>query len=77
MWVSPNSRGKKIGVNLITNLIEWARSQQMKEVALDVGTSNYYAKTLYLNMGFQSTGETSKLPSPRSHICEEQMILTL
>ena len=77
MWVSPNARGKKIGEGLITALLTWARSMHLKEVALDVGAKNLHATALYQKMGFKKSGAKSQLPSPRNHVCEEQMILSI
>ena len=77
MWVSPNARGKKIGEGLITALLTWARSMHLKEVALDVGAKNLHATALYQKMGFKKSEAKSQLPSPRNHVCEEQMILNI
>ena len=62
---------------LIESVIEWAREQNCRRVVLEVANENQAAIALYHACGFQPTGRTGTLPSPREHIIEHELELIL
>ncbi len=77
MWVSPNVRGRRVGEELINAIVAWARDAGFSRLLLDVADDNSPAIALYERLGFRPTGETSRYPSPRSHITEHRRARTL
>lgn len=77
LWVAPNARGQRVGEKLIGVVIDWARTNSYQRLVLDVGKHNGCAIALYQRMGFQPTGITNPMPSPREHIQEFEMALEL
>ena len=77
MWVAPEARRKDLGRKLIASVIEWAREQNCIRVVLDVANENQAAIALYHTCGFQPTGRSGTLPSPREHITEHELELML
>lgn len=77
MWVAPEARGKGVGEALIEAVISWCRSEGYTQLLLEVGDRNTFAMALYERKGFKATGRTSRFPSPRQHIEEHEMSLTL
>lgn len=77
MWVNPSARGMGVGSGLISQTIEWAKSEGCKVIKLDVADENFSAVKLYERMGFQVNGEVGSLPEPRTHIKEHQRELKL
>ena len=77
VWVSPAVRGAGLSDQLVTAAIDHARDMKFTRILLDVGASNRPAISLYERHGFLPTGATSTFPSPRSHIVEIQMALSL
>ena len=53
MYVKPEFRGKGINQKILHELIEWARSQNISEVRLEVYDENTIAKNSYLKAGFK------------------------
>jgi GNAT superfamily N-acetyltransferase len=53
MFVQPGYRGKRIGYNLLTNLISSARDSGYSEVLLDSGKFMSHAHDLYRTFGFK------------------------
>lgn len=60
MWVAPFARGRGVGDELVSAVIDWSRSQQPTRLILRVLRGNDRAATLYRRHGFefQSTGDT-------------------
>ena len=77
IWVAQQARGSGLSDALLLALVGHARARGFTRVLLDVGTQNTHAVRLYDRHGFVATGETSRLPEPRSHIQELQMALNL
>ena len=77
MWVSPENRGEGVGSTLIDAVVDFATSQGVARLALDVGDHNTSAISLYASKGFEPTGEVSSLDPPREHLCEHRRILRL
>ena len=77
MWVAPEARGHGIGGALVEAVADWARSQGLKQLALDVVDDNEPAIALYRRKGFKLTGESNALPPPREHIVEIRMAISL
>ncbi len=77
MWVAPVARGHGIGEALIEAVADWARSQGLKQFALDVIDDNEPAIALYRRKGFKPTGESNAFPPPREHIVEIRMAIGL
>ena len=77
MWVAPEARGRGIGEALIEAVVDWARSQGLKQLALDVIDDNEPAIALYRRKGFKPTGESNAFPPPREHIVEIRMAISL
>jgi ribosomal protein S18 acetylase RimI-like enzyme len=61
MWVSPAARGRGVGDQLITSVVEWARGAGAREVRLSVAEGNDSATALYRRKGFRDTGESAGL----------------
>jgi ribosomal protein S18 acetylase RimI-like enzyme len=68
MWVAPFARGRKVGDALVQAVIEWARGQRARCVALDVFASNERAIALYGRHGF-----TRIATAPKCAACESRM----
>jgi ribosomal protein S18 acetylase RimI-like enzyme len=77
IWVAPESRGTGLSDALLHAALAHARARGFARVLLDVGVENTQAIRLYERHGFASTGVTSCLPAPRSHIREMQMVVNL
>ncbi len=77
MWVAPEARGHGVGEALIEAVADWARSQGLKLLALDVIDDNEPAIALYRRKGFKPTGESNAFPPPREHIVEIRMAISL
>ena len=77
MWVAPTHRGQGIGDALVDAVTSWARAEGYARIRLDVADGNAPAVALYARKGFEATGETGRLPSPRDHITEHRRELTL
>ncbi len=77
MWVAPEARGRGVGKELVSAVVDWARSSGFKCLALDVADDNKPAVALYARLGFKPTGATTNLPPPREHISEHERVLEL
>lgn len=77
MWVAPDARGRGVGEALIQAVAHWARAAGHSRLLLDVADVNQPAVALYERMGFEPTGATGSLPSPREHIREHRRALDL
>jgi ribosomal protein S18 acetylase RimI-like enzyme len=77
MWVAPDARGKGVGDELIDAVASWAKADGFSRLVLDVADANASAIALYARKGFEPTGETGTLPSPRQHIREHRRALAL
>jgi len=77
MWVAPEARGHGIGGALVDAVADWARSQGLKQLVLDVIEDNEPAIALYRRKGFKPTGESNAFPPPREHIVEIRMAMSL
>jgi GNAT superfamily N-acetyltransferase len=77
MWVAPEARRAGVGGALVDAVIDWARSNGVRRLLLDVADHNAAAIALYARKGFKPNGEVSVMPPPREHICEHQRELRL
>jgi GNAT superfamily N-acetyltransferase len=77
MWVAPEIRRTGVGAALVDLVIEWARTNGMSRLLLDVADENAPAIALYDLKGFKPNGEVGALPAPRQHIREHQRELRL
>ena len=77
MWVSPQTRGRRVGEKLIASIISLAQAKSYRTLSLDVADENQSAIALYARMGFEPNGETGTLPEPREHILEHRRVLYL
>ena len=77
MWVAPEVRRRGVGGVLVDAVIEWARSNGVTRLFLDVADNNAPAIKLYSRKGFAPNGEVGTLPPPREHIREHQRELWL
>jgi len=77
MWVAPDARGTGVGDELIDAVAGWAESDGFLRLVLDVADANASAIELYARKGFEPTGDTGTLPSPRQHIREHRRALAL
>ena len=77
MWVAPDARGKGVGDELIDAVASWAEADGFSRLVLDVADANVSAIALYAGKGFEPTGDTGTLPSPRQHIREHRRALAL
>ncbi len=53
MYVKPAFRGQGINQKILHGLIDWAKSQHLTEVRLEVYDENKIAKNAYLKAGFK------------------------
>lgn len=53
MYVKPGFRGQGINKKILLGLIDWAKSQNLTEVRLEVYDENTVAKNAYLKAGFK------------------------
>jgi len=77
MWVAPEVRRRGVGGALVDAVIEWARSNGVTRLLLDVADNNAPAIELYTRKGFKPNGEVGTLPPPREFIREHQRELIL
>jgi GNAT superfamily N-acetyltransferase len=56
MWVDPRFRRQGIGDLLLRTVLDWAKTQQYREVFLWVTEVNSNAERLYVRNGFARTG---------------------
>ena len=77
MWVAPEARRRGIGADLIDAVVDWARSEGLARLLLDVGEANAPAIALYTQKGFVPNGVTGTLPPPREHVREVQLEMRL
>jgi ribosomal-protein-alanine N-acetyltransferase len=56
LCVRPESQGRGLSRRMLDHLLEWARSQQVKTVFLEVRLSNTRAVQLYASAGFCEVG---------------------
>lgn len=74
MWVAPVARNRGLGSALVERVKEWARSEGIRELRLDVTDGNDAALRLYLRSGFRPSGHTT--PHPRDpSLAEREMRL--
>ena len=77
MWVAPEVRRRGVGGVLVDAVIEWARSNGVTRLLLDVADNNAPAIKLYKRKGFEPNGEVGTLPPPRDFIREHRRELIL
>ena len=77
MWVAPHARSRGVGAALVGSVIDWARHSGFERLVLDVADDNHSAIRLYARTGFEPTGATGTLPSPREHVTEHERALLL
>jgi GNAT superfamily N-acetyltransferase len=77
MWVAPEARRRGIGSDLIDAVVDWARTEGLARLLLDVGEANAPAIALYTRKGFVRNGVTGMLPPPREHVREIQLEMRL
>lgn len=77
MWVAPDVRRTGVGAALVDLVIEWARTNGISRLLLDVADLNAPAIALYERKGFKPNGDVGALPAPRQHIREHQRELRL
>jgi GNAT superfamily N-acetyltransferase len=73
MWVAPEARRRGVGSDLVDAVVEWARSQGLSRLLLDVAEMNAAAIAFYARKGFVPNGVHGKMPPPRDQIREIQM----
>jgi ribosomal protein S18 acetylase RimI-like enzyme len=56
MWVAPGARRGGVGRRLVVAVLEWARTQGVARVVLDVAEERPAARALYASCGFRDTG---------------------
>ena len=62
LWVDPGSRGRGAGDQLVTAVLEWAKSAGFSQVLLWVTEGNSKAESLYRRNGFVRTGDVITEP---------------
>jgi ribosomal protein S18 acetylase RimI-like enzyme len=63
MWVDPDWRGRGIGDQLVSRVIDWATEHGLQTIQLWVAEGNQEAERLYRRHGFSRTGERQLMPS--------------
>lgn len=76
MWVDPEHRGAGLGLQLITQSIEWARAARVHVLELGVTCGDTAATRLYTRVGFEPVGEPTPL-RPGSTLLAQTMRLEL
>ena len=76
MWVSPTARGRQVGDQLVTAVVDWARDRGASRVVLAVAADNPAATVLYHRNGFQDSDEPPR-PMPDGARCELMMVKPL
>jgi GNAT superfamily N-acetyltransferase len=77
MWVAPEARRHGVGAALIDTIVDYARTQDVARLILDVADHNVAAIALYARKGFVPTGESGSMPVPREHVGEHRRALQL
>ena len=77
MWVAPEARRQGIAQGLIDAVVDWARTERLRCLLLDVAEQNAAARAVYIRKGFLPNGTFSTLPPPREHIREIQLELRI
>ncbi|TLM72533.1 GNAT family N-acetyltransferase [Microbulbifer harenosus] len=57
MWVKPEKRSDGVGVSLVKELLDYAKSNGFTSVVLSVSSRNEAAFNLYSKIGFKNLGE--------------------
>jgi len=60
MYVRDRNRGQKLGDLLMQHIVQWARSQKLLALQLQVTTTNVAAERLYMKHGFSTYGTERK-----------------
>lgn len=76
MFVSPPTRGRGVGEQLVRAVVDQARADGAAEVRLHVVETNLHAARLYARCGFVRTGATMALPHQPA-LTEHEMALPL
>lgn len=63
MWVAPNARRGGVGRRLVLAVLDWARTQGVARVLLDVAEERPAARALYAACGFVPTGRRAPCES--------------
>jgi GNAT superfamily N-acetyltransferase len=72
MWVAPFARGKGVGDQLVSAVINWSESQQVPRLILRVLDGNHRAATLYERHGFEC--ESPQIATNASPTAERLML---
>lgn len=75
MWVAPEARRRGVATGLIDAVVQWARGEGLRRLALEVVESNGPAISLYTRKGFVPTGNRSCFPPPREEVREVELEL--
>lgn len=76
MWVRADLRGTGVGQRLVSELVGWAREEDVAGVVLWVVSDNERARRFYAGVGFAATGVRQQMPEKPS-VGEEQWRLAL
>ncbi|MGH7911035.1 MAG: GNAT family N-acetyltransferase [Candidatus Dormibacteraceae bacterium] len=63
MWVDPQARRRKLGRELVRQVLDWAAAEGFAEVRLTVVDDRAPALALYRGLGFVPTGRTEPYPN--------------
>ena len=63
MWVAPEARQRGIASGLLNAIAQWAVGRGAAELILECNETNVGAMQLYLQNGFEPTGETHPYPN--------------
>ena len=76
--VNPNSQGKGLGKQLLTQFINQSKAQGAVKIWLEVRAKNITAQMLYINAGFIETGRrTGYYPSASGFGYEDAIVMCL
>ena len=73
MWVAPEVRNRGIGNQLVSAIIDWAKSHSLADLYLMVTSSNRGAIAFYHRLGFVFTGDTEPYPHDPTLVEYEMM----
>jgi ribosomal protein S18 acetylase RimI-like enzyme len=76
MWVAPTARRGGVGRRLVVAVLDWARTQGVARVVLDVAEERPAARALYAACGFVETGRSAPCES-HAEVMELEMACAL
>jgi GNAT superfamily N-acetyltransferase len=74
MFILPEMRGRKLGVQLLEELELWAKEEGFSEAVLETGIRQPEAQSLYLKSGYERTENYSQYFGMAESICYKKAL---